>query len=269
MPITRILSDLHYGHPATAIGDLRQITPLLEGVERVVFNGDSVEMRFVREYEQGAADFARLQAFCAEAGTEGVFLTGNHDPALTPLHHLDLHEGAVFVTHGDALFHGLSPWSREAEALKAAHSQCLADAGHPSALEPLLAAARKAALAIETLGPFAHHHAHAKTFAGFIRQIWPPWRPFKMIECWIQAPGWAAAFAEQHRPNAKCFLFGHTHRAGIWRRRGRTLINTGSFLPYSGMLLADLDGGELAVRKIERRGRDFYPGAVVRGVKLD
>lgn len=252
---TRILSDLHYGHPATFVRDLRQLAPLLEGARRVVFNGDSVEMRFVRERERGAAHFAQLAAFCGEAGVEALFLTGNHDPALTALHHLDLAGGAVFVTHGDVFFHGLSPWSWEWRALREAHTRFLREAGREQApeavaLEPQLAAARLAARAIETLGPRPHHAGRLRSLPDLAREVWPPWRPLRMIDCWLKAPARAAAFAARHRPGAKVFLVGHTHRAGIWKRGGCTVVNTGSFLPYSGVFAVDLLPGEVVVRKI-------------------
>ncbi len=268
MSITRILSDLHYGHPATYLRDLKQIGPLLEGADRVVFNGDSVEMRFVKEREQGAADFALFKAFCAQIGIDAVFLTGNHDPALTDLNHLDLAEGAILVTHGDILFHGLSPWSREVKALQDAHTRFLAAAGNPPTLEPRLVAARLAALSIENLGPRAHHHARVRSLPGFIQEVWPFWRPLKMLECWMQTPALAAAFAAQYRPKANCILIGHTHRAGVWKRKGRTIINTGSFLPYSGMLAVDLTADSLTVRKIVESQGCFRLGREVARVEL-
>jgi predicted phosphodiesterase len=260
---TRILSDLHFGHPATSLRDVEQLAPLLRGASRVVFNGDSVEARFVKEREQGRADLDLLKAFCRSAGVETTFLTGNHDPGLTDLHHLDLADGAVLVTHGDILFHGLSPWSREAVALQEAHSRFLEEAGNPQAMEPCLAVARRSALAIETLGPLAHHHARIRTLSGFIREVWPPWRPLKMIECWVKTPSLAAAFAAQHRPEAKFILLGHTHRAGVWKRQGRTIINTGSFLPCSGMLAVDLTPAAMVVRKIVQKEGGFRLGRVV------
>jgi len=216
----------------------------------MVFNGDTVETRFLKEREQGVADFHQVKAFCEEKGVEADFLTGNHDPLVTGLHHLDLAGGAVLVTHGDILFHGLSPWSREADTLRNAHTSALEAAGNPTLLEPCLAAARRAAISIEKLGPSPHHHARVRSLAGFVRQIWPLWRPLKMVECWLRAPSLAAAFVARYRPEAKCILIGHTHRAGVWKIGKQVVINTGSFLPYSGMLAVDLMPGQLLVRKI-------------------
>lgn len=259
----RILSDLHYRHPAGFVQRLEQIAPLLEGAERIIFNGDSVEARFLAERESGAQDAEALKAFCAGAGVHATLITGNHDPLINDCHHVDLPEHGVVATHGDILFRGLTPWSRETPLLIAAHDRALAEAGHPDMLEPLLIAARKAALAVERLGPLPHHQAQVRTVSGFFRQIWPPGRVIRMLEAWWRVPELAARFAGEHRPDAQCVLIGHTHRAGVWRRRGRLVVNTGAFLPWAGLLMVDIDERGIQVREIEERQGIFHPGRCV------
>lgn len=257
---TRILSDLHYGHPASYLKKLRALTPLLEGVDHVVFNGDSVERRFTKEEPQGDADYTALQALCAECGVSPTFLTGNHDPFLTELHHLDLADGAVLITHGDILFPGLSPWSRDAEILRRAQIEELALAGNPRTLEPRLIASRRASLAIKDLGPYEHHLASVRSLGGFLQEIWPLWRPLKILGCWAQTPSRASALATRYRPEARTVVIGHTHRAGVWRTGGRLIVNTGSFLPLSGSLAVDVTEKEIIVRKILHHNGSFTLG---------
>jgi len=43
--VTRIISDLHYGDPASRVRSLDALQPLFSGADRMVFNGDSVETR--------------------------------------------------------------------------------------------------------------------------------------------------------------------------------------------------------------------------------
>jgi len=264
---TRILSDLHFGHPASYLTRLEMLAPLLEGVDHLVFNGDSVETRFAKTRPEGQERFARLQEFVARY-SPATFLTGNHDPDITPLHHLDLAENSLFITHGDAFFPGISPWSRDAVALLRACTEALAALPPSPTLSERLAALRRAILTQEHIGPRPHHLARTRTLHGFVQEAWPPTRPFIMLQCWLTSARKAAAFAMNHRPDSRAVVMGHTHRAGIRKIGPRHIINTGSFLPYSGRLLVDLAGEELCIRRIDRRHDGFHPGAMVARVLL-
>jgi len=265
----RILSDLHYGHPASYIKDFSALAPLVEGVNRLVVNGDATECRFTKEFEKGQANREALRQFFCSLGAEPTFLTGNHDPFFNDCHHLDLADGAVLVTHGDILFPGLSPWSRDAEILRRAQIEALAEAGNPATLEGRLAASRQACHAVKDLGPREYHVNSVRTVRGFFQEIWPFWRPFKMLSCWAQTPSRARSLAERYRPRARFVVVGHTHRAGVWRTGGRLVINTGSFLPLSGRLAVDLGDGEIVIRRIVHRNGRFYPGKEVGRRRLE
>lgn len=260
MSFTRILSDLHYGHPASYLKKPEGLTPLLEGASHVIFNGDSTECRFTKEFEKGQACRAALLDFCQQQGIESTFLTGNHDPFFNPHHHLDLADGAVLVTHGDILFPGLSPWSRDEEILRRAQVEAVAAAGNPTTLEGRLQAMRQACHAVKDFGPRSYHLNSVRSVVGFFQEVWPLWRPLRMLSCWAQTPSRARALAERHRPRARFVVVGHTHRAGVWRTGGRLVINTGSFLPLSGRLAVDLIRDEIVVRRIIHRNGHFYPG---------
>ena len=220
-------------------------------------------MRFLEERDKAIADAAALREWCAGVGVEPLFVTGNHDPFLTDIHHVDMANGAVLITHGDILFPGVSPWSRESRTLTAAHTRELAALGRPADLEPQLHAAKRTMLAVEHLGPkMRHAQRQAPSLSSFLHEIWPPWRPLLIVNCWLRTPARADAIVAQCRPDARFVVIGHMHWAGVWRMKDRVVINTGSFLPFSGRYVVDVDPGanELIVWRIVRRNNLFRLG---------
>jgi hypothetical protein len=87
-----------------------------------------------------------------------------------------------------------------------------------------------------------------------------PGRSLQVIRAWLSGPGLAARLADAHRPRAQCVLLGHTHLPGCWRRGGKTVINTGSYLPWFGRSLVDISEDFLVVRAVAREGNHFHPG---------
>ena len=68
---------------------------------------------------------------------------------------------------------------------------------------------------------------------------------------------------------AQVFLFGHTHRPGMWRRAdGRRVINTGSFCRPLGGLAVDIRGDRVLLRRIEAHGGEFRLGAAAGAFNL-
>jgi predicted phosphodiesterase len=260
----RILSDVHFHHPASFAREVGQLAPLLEGVKTVVFNGDTAELRFPKWRERGLRSCEQLRILCAERGIEPIFLNGNHDPLYSPINYLDLAHGAVLVTHGDLLFQDISPWSDESPVLHQAHLIELAKLP-PEAftdIEKRLAAVKQACMVFET------HRSQLKSgmigmIQSFTREAWPPWRPLKILRAWQQAPHRAVAMGRVFRPQARYILIGHTHYAGIWRRGPRTVINTGSFMPHGGSYMVDLQDSQMTVRTIARRAGMFHPGKLL------
>ena len=245
--------------------EVNQLAPLLAGAGRVIFNGDSVELRFIEEREKGTADFTQLRDLCAEAAVEATFITGNHDPTISELDHVELGSGSIFITHGDVLFHGSSPWSREAERLCRAHTQELEALGNPSDLALRLRAAKRAERAIEHMGPRHRFGGGPPTLRSFLNEIWPPWRPLRILSCWAATPGLAHALAAEHRPQARLVIIGHTHFSGLWRRGSRVIINTGAFLPFSRPLAVDISEASdqtstVVVRKVDSAKGQFRLG---------
>jgi predicted phosphodiesterase len=267
--ITRIISDVHFGDKGSRVRELRALRPLFEGVDQFVLNGDTIDTRPNPAPEQTAALRAETLAFFAQAAPT-VFLTGNHDPDISPHHTLDLAEQRVFVTHGDIIFDDLVPWGQDALMLREriAREVAAIPAHEREELFPRLEAYRRVAASI----PQRHQSEKdtLKYYAGLLRDtVWPPKHVFQVLSAWRRAPGLAAALTRRHRPEAAFAVIGHIHHPGVWETpSGVTVINTGSFCPPLGAAVVDLHDDRIALRRVEERGGEFYPGRTVGEFRL-
>jgi predicted phosphodiesterase len=262
--LIRIVSDLHFGDHASRVDRLTQLRPLLEGVSQFVLNGDTLDTRPGPLPAHTAECRAAVMAFFPREVAASTFLSGNHDADFTPIHHLDLAAGQVFVTHGDIFFDDIVPWSKDAAFIRrqiAAELRAMRPDLHHQ-LDSRLAVFRRVAAAI----PQRHQSERNKLkFAlhYFADTVWPPTRIFRVMLAWRNAPRRAVEVAQRHRPAAKFVICGHTHRPGIWSNGvAVTVINTGSFCPPLGGNAVDLVEGRLRVRQIDFRGGEFRPGEV-------
>ncbi|HVW22370.1 MAG TPA: metallophosphoesterase [Opitutaceae bacterium] len=259
----RIFSDIHFGDRLSQVTSLAQLTPLLQGVSRVILNGDTIDTRPGGDPALTRAWRAKAAAFAAASPAPLTFLTGNHDPDCSGQHALELAGGRVFLTHGDVIFDNIVPWGRDAGPIRARLSAALAalPAGGRGDLDARLRTYRQVAAGVRQ-----RHQAERNFWRYHLRlahdTIWPPYRLWRIPWAWLVAPGRTAALLRRHRPDARFILVGHTHRPGIWRRHGLTVINTGSFTRPWGAFAVDLGPDELVVRRIERREGRFHPGAV-------
>lgn len=263
--LTRIFSDLHYGDAASRIAHLAQLRPLLEGVNHLVLNGDTLDTRPGPAPAHTATCRAEVLAFFPPAVPRVTFLTGNHDADFTADHSLDLATDAVWVTHGDIFYDDLVPWSQDAPTLRPQIAAGLA--ALPPAERTQLAARfgvwRRVAAALPQ-----RHQSETRRFRYLVHfandTVWPPSRVWRVLKTWREEPARAAAFTREHRPNAKFVVIGHTHRPGAWRTpSGVTVINTGSFCQPFGGCVADLANGRVLVRRIVKRGGEFRLGATM------
>jgi predicted phosphodiesterase len=248
-----ILSDTHMGRPEALVRSPRMLRPLWQGASAVVVNGDVAEVHDPRYRVNAAQQVLELHDLCERDGVELTLLSGNHDPYISDTRHLLLANNAVFVTHGDALHPAIAPWCPSAARVRQAHDRAMASL-HPQdrgTLASRLSVTQHAA------------HEHWAQFEVALQQsalrqlLVRPWMAIEVLHYWHSIPGRAQKFAQQHAPGARFFIFGHTHRQGIWRRGGRTLINTGSFgFPGSPRGVV-IDDGRLSVHKIRRRNGEF------------
>ncbi|HVU23162.1 MAG TPA: metallophosphoesterase family protein [Opitutus sp.] len=264
-PIARIFSDLHYGDRASKLTRLDALAPLLDGADRIILNGDTIDTRPSRDPAATAALRAEVAGFFGRLTTPVTFIPGNHDPDISPLHSIEFAAGRVFVTHGDILFASLVPWGRDAAAARAKVAAELAALPPHSRelLDARLAAAHRAAATIPQRHQAERHGL--KYFLGFIGDtIWPPWRMFFILRAWRETPARAARLVRRFRLPAKFFVMGHTHRFGVTRTLGGlVVVNTGSFTPPGPAGFVDLTPDRLIVRRIVARHGEFHPGPIL------
>lgn len=258
----RVLSDIHFGDHASRVTQLAQLRPLLEGPRQVVLNGDTLDTRIGPNPTHTADCRAAVTEFFPQHTAGTTYLSGNHDADFSPVHHVDLAQGRVFVTHGDIFFDDIVPWSRDAAEIRrriTAEFRNVPPSLHHD-LDRRFDVFRRVAASIPQ-----RHQAERNKLKFALHYIadtvWPPLRILRVVRAWRLAPQHAAEMARQHRPAAKFVLCGHTHRPGIWADpRGITVINTGSFcLPLGGSLV-DISEHSVLVRRIEMRNGDFHPG---------
>ena len=259
---TIIISDLHLGHRASQIRDPEELVPILKEARSVIFNGDTVEMRTTVDRPVGRHMAAVIARLCHSIGCRPTFVNGNHDPAVSKIDHLDLMDGQILVTHGDILFLGVAPWSRQALAYRKIHLRALANLG-PDALmnfEKRLLAAKRTSIKLQLMERPVTEHSKAPKLSVLVQQFWPPHRPFMILRAWLQTPTLAARLCDLFRPNAKYVIVGHTHYPGFWKRGSVTVINTGSYVLHFGALAVLLEGESIEIRKVIKQKEGFALG---------
>ena len=265
LPLTRVLSDIHFGDHASRVGQLAQLGPLLDGVSHLVLNGDTLDTRPGPNPAHTSECRAQVIDFFPRHAPTVSYLSGNHDADFSPLHHVDLLGGRVFVTHGDIFFDDIVPWSHDAVVIaeRIAHEL----RGVPPALhhdlDHRLAVIRRVAAGI----PQRHQSERnrLKFALEYIADtVWPPTRMLRVMQAWRIAPRRAAELSRRYRPAAGFVLSGHTHRPGVWSDHADiTVVNTGSFCrPLAGYAV-DLTDERVLVRRVEQRRGEFHPGEIV------
>ncbi len=265
----RILSDLHLGHPGCRIARVAQLRPLFDGAQTVLFNGDTFELRKASLRRLAEDMRHELEALCAEAGARTCYLTGNHDPEITDLHHLDLVGGKVFLTHGDLLYDDVSPWSKFIDSIHEQREIVRGSypAGYLDDLDLRLAAAKQIAANIKVRQVKGPPGAAGK-LKSVLAETWPPTRPLKILRVWARSHHDAHRVRDQFRPEAEMIVLGHTHRAKVHARDGKHVINTGAFLPLSKSYLVDIDGRDVRVREVTTRNGQFAPGREIAALRV-
>ncbi len=263
--VIRILSDLHYGDRGSRIRSLPAIAPLFAGAAALVLNGDTLDTRPGPTPHATTDLRGEVRDFFARSAPPATFLTGNHDPDISPRHALDLAGGQIFVTHGDVIFDDLVPWGQDAPLVRRLIAEQVAalDPAARGQLEPLLAVYRRVAAAI----PQRHQSERngLKYALSFLADtVWPPSRVLHVLRAWRRAPGLTAALARRHRPAARFAVIGHIHHPGFWRLPGgMVVLNTGSFCPPLGGCVIDVHPGRVILRRIAARRGEFRLGRTV------
>jgi len=250
----RIFSDLHLGHQASRIDEVEKLRSLFRGAGTVIFNGDTWEELSPPWREHSAEMLAQLRHLLSEEGCEMIFLPGNHDPGWEGSGFMELAEGRIAITHGDALLRNGAPWKREMlknpeviDELWSRFPNAATEIG--SRLELARAIAKRMATTHPTDG--------RSLFARALDAAFPPQRALNMISAWLRQGPHGAHFCETYLPQAEILIVGHFHCHGIRKAHGKTVINTGSFVVPGPAGWVEWDGAILSSGRICEAGETF------------
>jgi len=256
----RVFSDLHLGHKVSRLTQVDCLRPLIAGAATAVFNGDTWQELADAFRPAGKRLLERLRQICTEENCEPVFLSGNHDPGWPGPGWVDLAEGRIIITHGDALLFGASPWKREilenpgtVEEIWHAHPFAHDD------VEERLRVAREIARRLRSV-----EHSTGRTI---FHRAWdaanPPHRALVMIGAWLSQSRAGGQFCERYFPDAEFLIIGHFHRTGSWLENGRRILNTGSFMTPGRAHWIEWDGAFLKRGVIDESPDSCTMGAVL------
>jgi len=225
---TVILSDTHLagnGQGAVASKALRE---LWQGADELIINGDVAELSDPKWRADAARQVLDLAELCERDGVRLTLLSGNHDPLITDRRYLRLRGGEVFVTHGDLLHPSISPCTTNHRQLRALHDDALASLGssqHQLLDEQAMAVQHASNLKWDDIA----HHGHGPQRNPIMKRVEHGYKCARVLWFWHRLPRLAADFAQRYAPECRYFIFGHFHRAGVWRFGNQTIINTGSY----------------------------------------
>jgi predicted phosphodiesterase len=255
-----ILSDLHLGHKASSLDDIAALAPLLQGAGTLILNGDTWQELALEFRDDGARMWRELQELCGKMDIDLICLPGNHDPGNGQENHVALAQGKIIITHGDAVFPEVAPWSRVA-ILKEKEIRRMIEASAPDSLDARFALAREVSRML--VPPY---YAHSK---NILARVWdavtPPGRAWRMLLAWATMVRRTCAFRERYFPVCEIIICGHFHRAGIWETGETLVINSGSFMPPGAAYWCEWSEGRLRVGVVKKRN-GYWRRAEILGV---
>lgn len=256
---TRILSDLHLGHSASRLTDTEMLLPVLKEVDHLVLAGDVWQQRKVGPgREEARRKYEVLLRLAEERGIEVEVLRGNHDPK-SGKGVTWLAEKEVLVTHGDAIYDDATPWSREIGRYREEVNAIIEKYASRSHLAADCADRAKEIAVTLKVVPLPKL---PPPFNFFATALWPPSRTIEMIRVWCGMGQEGLRFLEKSGEGARVLVCGHFHRAGIWEKGGRLMINTGSFMRGSRPWAVDLKDGKMTARELRLNEGAFGLGEV-------
>jgi predicted phosphodiesterase len=222
--------------------------PLLGPAKTAIFNGDTFEQLHFGRRDHAKKMLERLLELCADRGVVPILLSGNHDPLASSAHYLDLFDGKVALTHGDALHEAVAPWSRESPAVLTERKRLLRQRSYGQDIDQQLLLCKQSEMVAAL---YDHDVGQGLAAQGYMigKFLAKPWRIFVALHYWSRAVHYARQYVERYRPSARLFLFGHTHRPGVWSQKDLTVVNTGSFSPLSHPLVVHLDDHRAVIHR--------------------
>lgn len=250
-PRTVILSDLHLGRAGGALR-ARAFEPIIASCDRLIVNGDAAELHHVRYQSAAERELDTLRDLCATRGVRLDLIAGNHDPFVSDNRAMHLADGAVYITHGDAMHDAIAPWSPCAASMQRAFTEALRNA--PNTLADDAARFRAAGEAALAEWREMGEGAHISTIGSM---AYRPHRLLAVVRYWIAYPRLVADWAARFAPGAGTVVVGHSHRAFAKRLGGRMLVNTGSYGFPGKPHAVVLEGPRAAMHAIELRGTAY------------
>jgi len=256
----RIVSDLHLAHRVSRIARVSALRPLLAGAGTVVFNGDTWQELAPTVVARSAEMLDELRSLCAEEGCQALFLPGNHDPGWAGPGWLELAGGRIVVTHGDALCFDGSPWKRE--VLTGRRRVLELWRQHPAAATDAVARLRLAREMARAL-PSQEEPYGRRLWQQVWDAAYPPLRALRILQAWWGQSAAGMAFCQRYFPRAEVLIIGHFHWHGCWRKDGRMVINTGSFVGSNRAHWVEWQAGWLRRGVIDESAPAWRPGKVL------
>lgn len=246
---TLIISDTHMGRPYASAGSAHLLRDLWQGCDHLIVNGDVVELHHPTYGHEAQEQLLQLGKLCEQDGVKLHLLAGNHDPFVSEKRYMLLDDGNVFVMHGDALHPAIAPWSVDAQSIHNAYIDAFGKV-HPANVDDLheiLRVSQVAAYSAWMPENFRQRHG------GLVEVMRRPWIIPRILHYWSVIPNLAARFCKRHAPDARFFIYGHTHRQGIRDIQGVHVINTGCYGFPGRPLGVVIDDGHLSVFNIHMR----------------
>ena len=235
------------------------LDPVLDGVDHLILAGDVWQQQKVGVgFGDARSLFQELLWLAKKRGVLVETLRGNHDPD-SGKGVAWLADGAVLVTHGDAIYDDATPWSREIGRYREEINvliQKYAPQSHSA--EACSERAREIALTLKAISL----PKLPSPFDFLVTALWPLNRSFEMLRVW-QGMGEQGLRFLNHSGKGACVLIcGHFHRPGIWQKEGKVMINTGAFMQGSKPWAVDVNDGKLTARELVLCGDKFGLGGV-------
>ena len=267
-----VLSDVHLNAWSDWRGDLEELRGLWTGARTVIFNGDTMNRNLSRPPARREKVFALIRRLCEQDGAAAVIIGGNADYHVPGPRHVTLADGRILVLHGDVVFDNISPWRGNAPRMGAVRAAVLEamDPRQRNTLEGQLESVREALRMVESgqTGVERDSRRILRRLYWYFRWVTRPWRVLRVLWIWHIMPARAGAFLARYAPEAECMIFGHAHHHGMWRARGRTVINTGGFERPLRPMIARIADGRILLCKALKTGGAYHVGKTVASYTL-
>ncbi|MEM9882319.1 MAG: metallophosphoesterase [Planctomycetota bacterium] len=261
-----ILSDTHLATPGRGAGSAEALRPPWDGADEVILNGDVAEIADEKVRGAAARQVVRLLELAEADGVRLTMISGNHDPLLTDRRYLRLAQREVFVTHGDILHPAISPWTDHARHLQRLHADAVLslDPDKAREIDHQLAACQHAS--VLQWDHFVTRAGEAHGGHGRLRRRFAHAEKIgKALYYWHTIPRRAMGFARRFAPEARFFVFGHIHRAGVWHDPRALTVGTDVVVPEGGRYIINTGAYQTPrnPRAVVIEGRSFSVWPVV------